>query len=274
MPSDRINKGEVLVAILNEPRDFHIASEHGWYRVPVDSAHKRLKGRWPPQWLAFYQTKIFADEAYSIRYYAEVLGLRNATRRELFPSEPEGVKSNRVYHQLMLGPLQRLRVPIFSRRWRRIIFIPTTWAKFTGAAEINDLYDESPLEDKLWAALKTRRIPAERQEYLTVSGRDYVLDFAVYCARGPLDIETDGDTYHANPDKAADDNERNNHLTAAGWRILRFNTQQINESAETYCIEAVAQTINDLGGVDDGFVPRNVDSQPNHPYQPGLFDDW
>lgn len=274
MPKRSKSAGDVLVAILNEPRDFHIARDHNWYRIPVASAGKWLAGQWPPRWLAFYQTKVFQDEAYSIRYYAEVQDIQRAGRRELFPTEPEGAKSNRTYYRLALGPLQILPAPIFSRRWRRIVFIPTTWAKFTSATEINDLYDDSPLEDRLWAALKRRNIPAERQEFLTVAGQDYALDFAVYCAQGKLDIETDGDTYHANPDKAADDNRRNNLLTAAGWSILRFNTRQIQELAETYCVETVVKTINDLGGADDGFVPRQVDSHPDRPFQRGLFDDW
>jgi very-short-patch-repair endonuclease len=272
MTRKKQDNGEVLIALLNEPRDFHIVQEHNWYRIPVASAAKRLKNRWPPRWLAFYQTKIFEDEAYSVRYYAEVRNIRRVTRRDLFPSEPEGTKSDRVYHQLILGPLQTLSMPIFSRRWRRIIFIPTTWNKFIGATEINDLYDDSPLEDHLWAALKRRNIPAERQEYVTIGNQDYALDFAVYCAKGNIDIETDGDTYHANPEKAAEDNLRNNNLTATGWDVLRFNTRQIQEETDDYCIPEITRTINNLGGVDDNFVPRKVDNRPEHPYQMGLFD--
>lgn len=264
--------GDLLVAILNEPRDLHFVRDDHWYRIPVESVHKFLKGRWPPRWLAFYQTKIFEEEAYSIRYYAEVRDIRRVSRRQLFPGEPDGKKSDRLYHQLRLGPLQLLATPIFSRRWRRIVFIPTTWEKFSNAVEINDLYDGSPLEDHLWAALKRRHIPAERQEYVTAGGQDYALDFAVYCARGNIDIETDGDSYHANPEKAALDNVRNNNLEAAGWKVLRFNTSQIHEQTETYCIEAVTRTINKLGGVDDGLVARTVDSRPDRPYQMGLFD--
>ncbi|CAA9581533.1 MAG: hypothetical protein AVDCRST_MAG18-3210 [uncultured Thermomicrobiales bacterium] len=37
------------------------------------------------------------------------------------------------------------------------------------------------------------RVLAERQEFVTAKGRNYALDFAVYCARGKINIETDGD---------------------------------------------------------------------------------
>ena len=181
------------------------------------------------------------------------------------------MKSSREYYRLRLGPLQLLPAPIFSRRARRIVFIPSSWEKFTPAVEINDLYHGSPLEDRLWAALKRRNIPAEREEYLTASGQEYALDFAVYCVIGGIDIETDGDTYHANPEKAEDDNRRNNNLAADGWRVLRYTTSQIHEEMDTYCIPKIVATINDLGGIDD-IIPRKVDSRPDRPYQMSLFD--
>ena len=118
--------GEVLVAIMNDKRDFAILRNQNWYRIPVFSAKKWLKNRWPPKWLAFYQTKVFGEEAYSIRYYSRVINIERVLRHQLFPNEPIGRKSQREYYQLFVNPIQRLQKPIFSRRWRRIIFIPTT----------------------------------------------------------------------------------------------------------------------------------------------------
>ncbi len=270
-----VNRGEVLVAITNDKRDFAIVRDHHWYRIPVTSANKWLKDRWPPQWIAFYQTKVFGQEAFSIRYYAQVILIKKVQRWQLFPNEPSNKKSNRVYYQLILNPIQTLSKPIFSRRWRRIVFIPTTWQKLIHAVEINDLYDESPLEDRLWAEFKRHNIPAERQEFLTVKRQNYALDFAVYCAKGNIDIETDGDTWHANPEKAALDNLRDNALEAVGWKVLRFSTPQIREQTETYCIHTVTETINNLGGLDEGkLVPRKIDLEANDSYQMGLFDDF
>ena len=53
-------RGKVLVAIVNNLKDMRIAREEGWYRIPVASVRKWLKDRWPPRWLAFYQTKVMA----------------------------------------------------------------------------------------------------------------------------------------------------------------------------------------------------------------------
>jgi len=233
------------------------------------------KDRWPPAWLAFYQTKAFGQERYSVRYYARILTIKKATRRELFPSEPENDKSNRLYYQLWLDEIQQLPQPILSSRRRRIVFIPTTWPKFSSAAEINDLYDDSPLEDRLWAELKRHKIPAERQEFLTVKKGNYALDFAIYCDRANVDVETDGDTWHANPEKAALDNLRDNALEAVGWKVLRFTTGQICEETTGYCIPTILETINKLGGVHEGnLIPRKINPDIEGAVQMGLFDDW
>lgn len=264
----------VLVAVMNNRLDFAIAREQRWYRIPLSSMQKWLKGHWPPRWLAFYQTKVFGDEAYSIRYYSQVIDIRQAFRYELFPEQPGGDKAQRRYYQLLLGPLQRRPTPITSRRWRRIIFIPTTWQRFAGAAEINDLYHESPLEERLWEQLKRLHIPAERQEFITVKGSNYALDFAVYCAKGKINIETDGDRYHVGPDHAPRDNLRNNALGTAGWTVLRFNTRQINEQLVEYCLPTIVGNINALGGVDERqAIGRLVSDDPDAPTQPALFDD-
>jgi very-short-patch-repair endonuclease len=268
-------RGEVLIAIINNHRDFLIAHEQGWYRIPVANQQKWLKQGWPPNWLACYQTKAFGREAYSIRYYAQVLDVQQKYRWQLFPDQPDDPRSNRKYYQLRLGPIQRLPQPILSRRQRRIVFIPTTWQKFVNAVEINDLYDESSLEDRLWAELKRLEIQAERQELVTVQDRNYFLDFAIYCARGNLDIETDGDAWHANPERAAADNLRDNDLASVGWQQLRFTSRQIQEEMADYCIPKIAETINRLGGVDEDGNPlaRRIDpDQPGRMYQAGLFE--
>jgi len=252
-------KGEVLVSIINNLGDFRILCEQSWYRIPTGSVEKWLIRRWPPQWVAFYQTKVFDDEAYSVRHYAQVRNIRIVHRHELFPDEPPDPKQHNTYYQLLLEPLQTLPQPIFSHRMRRIVFILSTWEKFNSALEINDLYDESPLEDLTWAEFKLLQIQAERQELVTVNKINYFLDFAVYCMAGKLDVETDGDTWHVGKEKAGADNLRDNALKTEGWRILRFNTQQVHEQMADYCIPIVVKNINRLGGLKhESVAPKKI----------------
>jgi very-short-patch-repair endonuclease len=263
----------VLVAIMNDRLDFEISQARHWYRIQITSAHRWVGKRWPPAWLAFYQTKVFGSEAYAVRYYSRVQHVHRKYRWQLFPDQPGDEKSKREYYRLVLSPLQQLPQPILSKRWRRIVFIPTTWDKFMHAVEINDLYDESPLEDRLWAEMKRLQIHAERQEFVRADQQDYALDFALYCALGKLDVETDGDTWHANPAKANEDNLRDNALKTAGWRILRFTTKQIRDEIDVYTLPTIVTNINRLGGLDEGkVIPRHI-GFGDEPYQPGLFDE-
>src|SRR3989304_5967395 len=121
-------RGEVLVAIINNRPDFVLAMDKHWYRVPITSQEKWLKDRWPPKWLALYQTKKLGLEAYAIHYFAKVHDIQQAYGWQLFPNQSRGEKKDHSrYYQLLLEPLQPLPRPILSRRRRtRIVFIPTT----------------------------------------------------------------------------------------------------------------------------------------------------
>src|SRR3954465_4006806 len=81
-------KEQVLVAILNTPHDLEIARKENWYRIPVASAQKWLRNRWPPEWIAFYQTKVFESDAFAIHHYARVESICQKLRVELLPNEP------------------------------------------------------------------------------------------------------------------------------------------------------------------------------------------
>lgn len=265
----------LVVAILNKRLDFNIARDKHWYRIPVSSQQKWLARRWPPRWVAFYQTKLFGEERYAVRYFAPVLDIRRALGYELMPERGEGTEAGqRAYFQLVLGDLQQRPVPIFSRKLRRIVFIPTSVNKFLLAEEINDLFDNSPLENMLWDAMKATGIAAERQYPIQVADTTYLLDFAIQCARGWINVEADGDSYHANAERAVLDNLRNNDLAETRWQVLRFSTLQVTEQLHSYCIPKIASTIDNLGGLDQSHeLPRLINLPDNErPHQPGLFD--
>lgn len=266
-------RGEVLVAIMNNKADWHIACQQNWYRIPLNQVKKRLKDRFPPQWLAFYKTKVFGEEAFAINYYAKVVKVTEVCRWQLFPDEPKNKKTNQKYCKLEFTDLKSLDQPILSRRLRRLVFIPTTLEKLLNAVEINDIWDESPLEDRVWAELKRLEIKAERQEYVKLKKKDYFLDFAIYCEKGKINIETDGDSWHANKKQAVIDNERDNDLETAGWRTLRFSTYHVQEKMADYCVPKIVENINNLGGIKEheSSIPKKI--QTGQYKQLSLFDD-
>jgi very-short-patch-repair endonuclease len=254
-------RGEVIVAFIPEVSDMKIACEQHWYRIPVDQV-ERLKKRdqWNPKWLAFYQPKVFGDEAFAVNYYARIKSIHQVSRQELFPNESQNPKSQKRYYKIDLHSIEKLPQSIHSRRLRRILFIPTTWEKLINATEINDLWDESPLEDKLWAELKRYSIDAERQHEEKIKKKTYLLDFAIYCENGKIDAETDGDTWHADKERIPLDNLRDNDLETIGWRTIRFNSYHVQEEMTEYCIPTILENIENLGGLKDDKkrIPRKI----------------
>jgi hypothetical protein len=171
-PEDR-----VLVAVMNNRRDFERVRDQGWYRIPAKHA--------PPS-TAESDYEAFGEERWAIHWYAPVRGHELARRRELLPDEPDHPRANRVYYKLQLGPLERLEPPIISLRWRRVTFIETTWDRFQMAQEINELYASGA--DGLFVTLKDLGLAPEREFPLREAGVEYVVDLAIPCNDGTLAI--------------------------------------------------------------------------------------
>lgn len=127
----------VLVAVMNNQRDFEIARDEGWYRIPLKHAPQSTT---EAVVLAFYFTRAFGEEKWAIHWYAPIHGHELLRRRELLPGESDHPRADEVYFKLQLGPLMHLERPIPSLRWRRIAFIETSWDRFVAAREIGDLY--------------------------------------------------------------------------------------------------------------------------------------
>jgi len=262
-------RGEVLVAVLKNKGDLTILKENGWYRIPV----RTVPRRWPPKWIAFYQGAKWG-QARGINYYAQVGEIREVARQTLFPDEAPNRKSNKRYYQIFLEPLHRVDPPLVSLRPRVIVFIPTTWHKFIAAGEINDLYDDSPLEDLLWTELKKFEIPAERQWRVQVAKKHYYLDFALFCKNANIAIEADGDSWHEDRPKIRADKKRQNDLTSTGWHILRFGSQEIQKQLASYCLPKIMDTIKRFGGIISPDRPsrRLYSSLPDNLQQLSLFE--
>jgi very-short-patch-repair endonuclease len=244
---------EMLLAIFKYKISLTILQEDGWYHIPVDHAPRSFQNT---HWLCFYQGKVFGKEAYRVQYYGEIEGYEVVPYRELFPNLIESSKSDWLYYKVRLKELKRLDKPILSYRPRRLSFVPTTLTKFESATLINDLFNDSPLEDLMWVELKELDIKAERQWLLPIEERNYYLDFAIFCNAGFIDLETDGDAYHTQKDRIKIDNERNNQLAQKGWQVLRYNGAEIRSNMG-HCVREVQNTITTLDGLsDDGLVPR------------------
>jgi very-short-patch-repair endonuclease len=233
-----------LVGVVTRREDLIIARERHWYRIParvtIDDLDK-------VRWLAFYQTAVFGPEKWSVNYLAHVEGITTVTRVELLPGEPTHRRAHELYYRIALDELRPLPRSIPSRRLRRIVFIPTSLERLLRAEEINDLYRVSPIEERLYFLLRDAGLEPERQFFIRESGSGHMLDMALFCTDGNLDVECDGEAWHSGRDRAAADRERDNNLTEAGWRILRFSGREI-EAAPDKCVRRIRRTVRRLGG--------------------------
>jgi len=244
----RLSDDPALVGIVPRKGLWPIIQDKKWYHIPVKSAPRNVSS---VKYVAFYFPSIFGEKLkYQVVYYAPVIKIDTAKRIKLFPDEPKHHRKDEDYYQIYLGEIEKLPKPIPSRRWRRIVHIPTTLQKLFTAQEINDLYDTSPLEDQMYRALKKGSIYPERQMYIYLDKHTYCLDFCIFCQKANIDLECDGERYHTLPDALAKDRIRNNQLTSFGWHVLRFSSPEIYQHLKN-CLSIVKRTINVLKGLRD-----------------------
>lgn len=238
---------DALVALIPTKNDWDLARSKGWYRIPTRSAPELVRNG-NVQFIAFYFPKAFGKDAYQISWYAQVERITTMHRTELFPEEPINEKSSKTYYILHLDRLQPLPKPIRSNKARRLIFIPTTTKKLFHAEEINDVFNASPLENKLYEQFKQHNIHTERQLTVQIKRSRFILDFAIFCKERNINVECDGDSYHLSPEQIKVDKVRNNYLASSGWQVLRFSTYEIADHLpET--VRTVQESIQEYGGL-------------------------
>jgi hypothetical protein len=173
----------VLVGVMNNKRDFEIARDEGWYRIPERYAPSCTTDA---AVLAFYFTTAFAEERWAIHWYAEVRGYELVLRKDLFTAQRDHPRANSRYYKLQIGPLIRRTPPIPSLRWRRISFINSTWDRFSAAEEVNDLYISGV--DGLFVTLKESGFFPEVDYFIREAQQEYTVDLAIPCRNGVVSI--------------------------------------------------------------------------------------
>jgi hypothetical protein len=138
-PDDR-----VLIAIMNNKKDWRRVQEEGWYRLPVKTSPQ---GTPYFDWLAFYFTRAFEGDKWAVHYYAPILGHELLTRRDLLPGQPNHKRAGDWYYKLALGKLHHKLPPLVAGRGRRLTFIVTTGDRFEAAQEMRDLTSREGLAE-------------------------------------------------------------------------------------------------------------------------------
>jgi len=241
----------VLVAILPKVSDWELLQEKLWYRIPIDSAPSIIKNR-EAEYIAFYHTAQFKEDLkWKVVSYAKIKRIIIASRKELFPDEfPISIKAEKTYFKIEFDELKFLIQPIISRHGHRGTFIPTTYEKFfSGTTDFNYLYKSSFLERDMEKIMDEMGIEYEREYCIILDKKKfYYLDFVIFCKKGYIDIECDGDEFHMGNKNVHLDKTRNNLLTSVQWAILRYTTKHFEEE-RSHMKSTIYKTIDKLGGL-------------------------
>ncbi len=156
----------VLVAVINRVKDLEIVKGKGWYRIPVKYAPERK-----PDYIAFYQTRVFGKEGRVIRCYASVKSFSVVKRLKLLPDEKGHPRAREYYRKFNLGAVRRTPRVLRNESRRRISFGFTTLAKLRESKRICQLFDIIPLEDMVCQALRKKGIGVVPEYCVMVGAR-------------------------------------------------------------------------------------------------------
>ncbi|OGS23522.1 MAG: hypothetical protein A2297_05320 [Elusimicrobia bacterium RIFOXYB2_FULL_48_7] len=234
----------VLVAVLKDKRDLGILKKHLWYRIPASHGPRPHRG---VTHIAFYQPLSFArnsNHSFScVRCYAKIKKIRIFKRIELLPGEHSHPNAQKNYLKISFSKLIRLKHKITNKNRMRVVFGYTTLKKLLKAREVIELFGVPPIENILARALRKTGIPSRRQHIvMTPSGKRYILDFAVFSGKKPLNIECDGEKSHSLRAQRHKDIIRDRYLRKNGWKVLRLMGKEIiNDTAG--CIRKIKRAL-------------------------------
>jgi len=232
-----------LIGILKDRRDLGLLLHRRWYRIPLAHAPRRRFSH-----LAFYQPAGFGKRGKAIRYLAPVLGKMVARRRDLIPDEPDHRRANDRYVVYRVGKPLKLPEPVRNISLRRVTFAYTALRRLFESHDVLEVFGVPPIEAMMKKEFDRAGLAALPE--FTVSGPQarYRLDFAIFCARGPLAVECDGEDFHEHPPQKRRDRAKDARLRKTGWTVLRLRERSIVKSPAA-CARRVRAAVERLGGV-------------------------
>jgi very-short-patch-repair endonuclease len=147
-----------------------------------------------------------------------------------------------------VGKPLRLPEPVRNISLRRITFAYTTLRRLFQSHDVLEVFGVPPIETMMKKEFDRSQLKALPE--FTVSGARarYRLDFAIFCARGPLAVECDGEDFHGGLAQRRRDRTRDNRLRRMGWAVVRLTERAIVKSPAR-CAKRVNAVVTRLGGV-------------------------
>ncbi len=184
-PEDR-----VLVGVINRQRDFRLARDEHWYRIPRDRAPHSIDA----EYVAFYFSRAFKAQNGGIYYYARRTGHELIRRRDLLPDESQHQRADQIYYKLQLDEILNKKPPILNPTQRPISFVFTTWDRFVQAQTVADLYSKADwYVERVYHILRRNGTPIERH-WQDEDAERHVAELRIRCEQGILAATAGGET--------------------------------------------------------------------------------
>jgi len=114
----------------------------------------------------------------------------------------------------------------------------------------NIMHGYTGLEKKLYKLVMSMNVPlAFYAQYEAGPSKNYTLDGAFPAIK--LAVEADGEIWHNNPNKIAQDKQRDMSLAQQGWTILRFTDKEIEKQPQEVAM-VIKQALQKLLGAHTG----------------------
>ena len=219
---------QAWAAVLGTRAVLSYLSAAAWWGLPVEQdgrihVTRRARQRLLTHKLVRIHRTLLAPEAVTTRF-----GLLVTTRTETlldclgWLSVPAARNLlDRAFQQLWLAP---------GDIERRLDEQPGRWGNKQLARLLRESRPgaEAESERRLQRLLEQAGITGWKGNYpIVVAGRRFRLDVAFPGLR--LDVEVDGWAYHRTKEQRQADAERDNLLTQAGWRVLRFTWEDVRD---------------------------------------------
>ena len=233
MSKDKI----VLVGVLKNKRDLEILLTKHWYRIPVRYLPKKKF-----DYLAFYQPAIFGRKGGRISYYARVIRRKVQRRADLLPEERRHLRAGEDYLKCEVADVLKLSRPIWNMIPRRISFGFIALKRFLSARDILDLYDVAPIEKIMERCLRWAGIPVNPEFTVSIGGRRFRIDLAIFQDRRKIAVECDNRASHSSKSQKEKDRIKDSYLRRAGWQIIRLKEKDIIERSDK-CLARIQKRI-------------------------------
>ena len=231
-----------LIGVIKDRRDLALLLRRRTYRIPVSHTPRRRFSH-----LAFYQPASFGRAGKGIRYIAPVVGRVKARRRDILPGEPGHPRAGEYYWCYRVGKPVRLPQPVRNLSVRRVTFAYAPLRRLFELHDVLEVFGVPPIERMMADEFRRAGIPALPEFTVSAGGRRYRLDFAVFCARGQLAVECDGEEFHGTPGQRARDRGKDAHLKRLGWTVIRLPESLVVGSPRA-CLGRVLRAARRLGG--------------------------